>query len=993
MADKHESITFDEFTIDAVDESFWRGSERIHLRPKSFAFLQYLATHPGEMIPKERLLDVLWKDCFVGDGALKHCVAEIRKVLGDPAESPRFIETAHRRGYRFIGKIGSKSRAKAGLRTHPSRNKQEPCSDALRLVGRTSELVQLQQHFERAMEGTRQIVFVTGEQGIGKTALVDAFLKSVSSERVNHHHRNSREGLRVARGQCVKTHGAGEAFMPLLDAFTGLCHTRDRRSVMAILHRHAPLWLLQLPSLVDAALLRNLQRVTLGATRERMLREVAEALEAITAEVPLILVLEDLHWSDNSTLDLISYWAQRRSPTRLLLIGTYRPAEAMADNHPLKTVAQELQAHQLCREMPLGFLSQEAIRTYLARRFAGHKFPAEIVAWIHRRTEGNPLFMVNVLDHLVAHGFITQSGESWTLNLKLEKADSEVPPTIQQIIERQIERCSSQEQHLLLAASVVGVEFSAAAAAAALGRNADRIESLCRGLAKRHVLLQSAAIHQLPGGKRDPCYRFSHVLYQYTCYQRLPEDLKTQLHRRLAEYIERTHRRRISDFAAPLAMHFEQGREYSRAIKYYQQAAANANWRYAGQEAKSLAEHGIKLLEEASVDSERALIEIGLQIELGTALVTNGGRGSDEVKRAFARAPELLRKLGRDNKSDLPFSALWGLWNYSRVAAEYSAARETAERMLQLAEAEQDTAMLDRAHYALGITMMDHGEFAGALQHMEYGTTTVSRVYTARILWILGYPDRALKHVEETLARALAVPNTEDCIFAYMAMARVHVMRREIERALDCAQKALSLARQQHILELWLSPMRGICGWALAKLGRTNEGIEQMRQILAAYKGIRHTNIKPFLWAMLAEILGDAGQIEEALAAVQDSLDAARSTGMKNHEAEIFRLRGELLLKKVTMHRPSVAKRLSAEAESCFEQAVAISCQQQAKSFELRATASLARLWQKQNRPAEARERLTTICHWFTEGRDTLDLREARDLIRELREEIQCRLE
>ncbi len=982
--DKQLQITFDEFTIDATDESLWRGSERIHLRPKSFALLHFLAAHPGEMIPKKQLLEVLWKDCFVGDEALKHCVLEIRKVLGDPKESPRFIETAHRRGYRFIGKIGSRPSANAGSKANPVRKKQRRYTDGLRLVGRTSELAQLQQHFERAMEGTRQVVFVTGEQGIGKTALVDAFLRLVSTEPAKHGHRKSQEGLRVARGQCVKTLGAGEAFMPLLDALAGLCRSRNRKSFMAILQQHAPLWLSQMPSLVDAAQLRNLQRVTLGATRERMLRELAEALEAMTADAPLILVLEDLHWSDNSTLDLISYWAQRRTTARLLLIGTYRPAEAMADNHPLKAVVQELQAHQQCREMPLGFLSQEAIKKYLAQRFTGHKFPPETVAWIHTRTEGSPLFMINVLDHLVARGFIKQSGESWTLNLKLEKADSAVPPTIQQIIERQIEHCSSQEQNLLLAASVVGVEFSAAAVAAAMGRNVDRIEILCRKLAIRHLLLQPAATHPLPGGKREPYYRFSHVLHQNTCYQLLPEDLKTKLHRRLAEYIERTHKRQINDFAAPLAMHFEQGREYSRAIKYYQQAAANANWRYAGREAKILAERGIELLEGASVDSERAIIEVGLQIELGTALVANGGLGSDEVKRAFARAPELLRKLGKHNKSDLPFSALWGLWNYSRIAAEYSAARETAERMMQLAEAGQDTAMLARAHYALGITMMDHGEFAGALHHMEYGTTTVSRVYTARILWNLGFPDRALKHVEETLARALAAQNTEDCIFAYMAMARVHVMRREIEKALDCAQQALSLACQQRIVELWLAPMRGICGWALAKLGRTNEGIEQMRQILAAYQGIRSTNIKPFLWAMLAEILGDAGQIEEALAVVQESLDVASSTGMQNHEAEICRLKGELLLKKVDLHKSSAMKSLLIEAESCFEQAVETARRQQARCFELRATTSLARIWQKQNRLAEARERLTQIHDWFTEGGDTLDLQEANVLIQEL---------
>ncbi len=356
--EEHTPISFEGFTIDAASESLWRGSERIHLRPKSFAFLQYLAMHPGQMIAKERLLDILWKDCFVGEGALKHCVAEIRKALEDPAETPRFIETAHRRGYRFIGKI-SKEAQSANVGQLDPVQLAGSC-----MVGRTKELAILQQLLGKAIEGSKQVVFVTGEQGIGKTTLVDSFLKLVSAGLPAQNRSMSPAGPLIARGQCIKSHGAREAYMPLSEAFTGLCRETSRKHIVTTLREHAPLWLLQMPSLASPEQLRKLKRATLGATRERMIREMAEALETLTADAPLILVIEDLHWSDYSTLDLILYWAQRRTPARFLLIGTYRPAEAASDDY-LGTIVQELIAHGQCRELSLAFLSADAVGEYL----------------------------------------------------------------------------------------------------------------------------------------------------------------------------------------------------------------------------------------------------------------------------------------------------------------------------------------------------------------------------------------------------------------------------------------------------------------------------------------------------------------------------------------------------------------------------------------------------------------------------------------------------
>ena len=474
MADP-KLIKFDGFAIDPINELVYKGAEKIRLRPKSFALLCQLAGQPGRLATKADLLNAIWKNYNVGDEALKHCVAEIRRVLSDDAETPKYIETVHRRGYRFVGRIDSSPHSKEN---GSAISQGSAVSDRL-LVGRTAELAQLHHRLTTAMGGARQVVFVSGDQGIGKTSMVDAFIDIVHRDQPVDPPADANDGLEarplIARGQCIKAHGAGEAYMPFLEAFTGLGASPHRKQIIPLLRRYAPLWLAQMPSLVSLAQLQSLQRSTLGATRERMMREMAEALEAITAQTSLILILEDLHWSDYSTLDLISYWAQRRSLSRLLLIATYRPSDLATDNHPLRTMQQELEAHRQCLELPLSFLNEATIQEYLGRRFPGHRFPKEMAPWLRDRTGGNPLFMVNVLDHLATHGLLLLSDGHWILNMTLEKAAQAVPPTIQQIIERQFERYTPEEQQLLKIASVNGEEFSAAGVAAVLGKRPTRL--------------------------------------------------------------------------------------------------------------------------------------------------------------------------------------------------------------------------------------------------------------------------------------------------------------------------------------------------------------------------------------------------------------------------------------------------------------------------------------------------------------------------------------
>ncbi|HEV2837407.1 MAG TPA: AAA family ATPase, partial [Pyrinomonadaceae bacterium] len=397
-------ISFDAFSLDRANECLWRGSRAIKLRPKAFAVLNHLIVRSGQLVTKEELLNTVWSETFVGDAVLKVTIRQLRKALNDNSSSPRFIETAHRRGYRFIGQIGETGRMR--VRDQESTDVGLPQTsgyDGAGVVGRDDALSLLQRSLGKMRDGERQIVFVTGEAGIGKTALVDAFAHSFNGD----------GNVRVARGQCLEQYGTGEAYLPVLEAIGRLCREHDQ--VLDVLRAHAPMWLLQLPSVVSRSERESLSREISGATRERMLREMGDALEAITADSPLVLILEDLHWSDYSTLDLISYLANQRQRARLMLIGTYRPVELIVSGHPLKAVKQELLAKQQCDELPLNYLSEEAVGTYLKLRFAENHFPPALGSLIHNRTEGNPLFMVNAVDYLLAEKSIVEREHVWEL--------------------------------------------------------------------------------------------------------------------------------------------------------------------------------------------------------------------------------------------------------------------------------------------------------------------------------------------------------------------------------------------------------------------------------------------------------------------------------------------------------------------------------------------------------------------------------------------------
>ena len=596
-------LLFGDFRFDPLNQCVWQGAVNLGLTPKSYAVFDYLLANRGRLVTKDELLGQVWSDSYVTDAVLKVCVREIRKALNDDPASPRFIETIHRRGYRFIAPVQESQTQQASLTVN--------AATAPLLVGRDSAMANLAEWLTAALHGRGQVVFISGDPGVGKTSIAEAFLQSLP----NH--------VLVARGHALEQYGSGEAYMPILEALTALCKSVRSSAIIRGLETHAPTWLAQMPSLAATIGQATLQRELLGATRERMLREMAEAIEGITAEVPLVMLLEDLHWSDKSTIDLIAYIARRKAPAGLLLIGTYRPVDVILAQHPLKAVKQELLLHGMCRELALDFLTADDVQEYLDRCFAPNDFDAALSRLIHSRTDGNPLFMVTEGDFLKNNGSIVEHDGRWRLQIPLEQIEVEMPESLRDLIERQIERISPELQTMLEVASVGGTTFSSSAIAFGMEIGVAQAEEMCESLTRRGVFIRQRSVTELPDGTLATQYEFIHSLYQNVFYDLIPMGKRLRLHRRIGEGLEALYGSRVPAIAAELALHFEEGREYVRAAINLFLAAATAARRYAYGEATAYLKKSRILIgrlpEGSQVDLELAALE-----QLGLMRRSNG---------------------------------------------------------------------------------------------------------------------------------------------------------------------------------------------------------------------------------------------------------------------------------------------------------------------------------------------------------------------------------
>ena len=594
---------FGPFRLDSVNQCIWREGTRLSLKPKPYAVLQYLVTHAGRLVTPDELLGAIWPDTFVQAEVLRQYILEIRRILGDRAEAPAFIQTFPKRGWEFIAPVTDESTQSLGTRD-PS---------VTRIVGRAPALAELDGYLSRALDSRRQVVFVVGEAGIGKTSLMDVFQRTASGV----------PALRVARGQSVEGFGGKEPYYPVLEALGKLARGPAGAHVVNTLQTHAPTWMVQFPALVRRDQKAALQREILGATRERMVREFCEALEVMTAASAIVLILEDLHWADHSTLDVISAIARRREPARLLVIGTFRPADVIVSNGPLKTLKQDLVVHRLAGELPLEGLREADVADYMATAFPASDLPAELPAVIQRHSDGNPLFMTAMLDHLIQQHVLAEASGRWRLTVSVRAVDPGAPETLKQMLEMQLHHVTDSERRLLECASVAGQHFTAWSVAMMLSRDVLEVEAQCAELAERQQFLKVRGPRALSDGTYTQDFAFGHALYREVLYRKLHHSERVRFHRRLADSLERLRSPVVPELAAELALHSEEGGDYERAVRYLMLAAHNATLRYAHREAIEVLEHARGLTHRVAPERAQEL-EVQILERIGGAYVELG---------------------------------------------------------------------------------------------------------------------------------------------------------------------------------------------------------------------------------------------------------------------------------------------------------------------------------------------------------------------------------
>jgi DNA-binding winged helix-turn-helix (wHTH) protein/predicted ATPase len=946
-------IRFGVYRLDRT-QGLWRDKDEVKLTPKSLSLLSVLVERAGQVVPKEELFRLVWAETSVSDSALTSCIQELRRALADDAHSPRFIETVHRRGYRFREQAEADTRPRAVVSPAPS-----IATESL-IVGRDEVVQDLLTACGLAEGGHRQVLFVTGEPGIGKTTVIRVFRESLAGSGL----------VRMTWGQCVQHYGVGESYQPLLDALDRLCRQPGAEQLIPLLEHYSPTWLAQLPALVKAERLDRLRR-TAGITRERMLRELSDALEAISERVPLVLCLEDLHWSDVSTLNWIASFAQRPESARLVLIGTFRPIPATGAESPLAAIADDLRMKGRCREIALHGLDESSVADYARRRCPpapGHgEGLRRIARLIHQNTGGNPLFVSNVFDDLIARGLLESRDHCWALTHDVNRTELGIPDDLRRMIGRQLERLVDRERELLEIASVAGASFSTAALAGATAHPLEDIEATLTSLARQDAFVREAGAIEWPDGTRGARFDFLHVLYRDVLYQRISPARLAQLHRQVGIRTETAYGERAPEIAAELAMHFERCGELARVGTYLQRAAENARGRGAYGEAESHFNRAIALLAGEPPGTDRFRRELALQLGLGAVIMAARGWSTPEAVEAYSRARTLSREL--DDPAHL-FTALWGLWLFYWGRGPLSTAQELVQDLMELAHRDGGDASRLQAHHAAWATAFGRGNFRSTSAHARAGIAvydldrhaslaatygshdpcTCGHNFLGWALALRGRSDEARRTSLKSIAVARSLSHPFSLALTLFFAAAVDHARRDSADVTTHAGEAVTLAREQdfRLVVGWALSLKG---WAAVEDGHFDQGMDQILNGLAEVRATGANQFLPYLISLRAQAHLTHGDPLVGLDAVEEAFDNARSTGEFFWEAELYRLKGELQL-------AAKVRSASREAEYNFGRAIDIATSQDAWILALRSTVSLGRLLRHSKRDAEARRRV-----------------------------------
>ena len=898
---------------------------------------------------------------------------------------------------------------------------EQPEEARASFVARGDELANLSRFLDLALDGRGQVVFVSGEAGSGKTALVQAFAREAQQ---------AHPELVVAGGNGVAYTGLGDPYHPfreMIALLSGEVEARWRAGAMTTEHacrlwNALPLtaqalvvkgpdlvgtfvggkalveraracgpaeagWLDELEALVEQ---KAASPVGDGPQQSALFGQYTRVVQTVARQVPLLLILDDLQWADVGSISLLFHMGREMAGSRILLVGAYRPEEVAlgrgGERHPLEPVVNELRRDLGEMTVDLGRASGwDFVEALLDSE--SNQLGTEFRETLYQQTGGHPLFTVELLRGMEERGDLAKDREGqW---VEGEALDWEtLPARVEAVIAERVGRLPALLQETLAIASVEGEAFTAEVVAQAGGMDEERVVERFGGLDRKHRLVSSQGIGQA-GGQRLSRYRFRHILFQRYAYSTLDPVRRAHLQDAVGAALEELYGDRADEVAVELAHHFQEAGNVGKAIEYLDRAGQRAAGVSANDEAIIHFSQALKLLETLPETPERAESELMLQVGLIVALQTAKGYGDPDAGRACARARELCGQMG---ETPQVFLVMWLLSLFYGTRGDHRTARELTQQNHGLAERIGDPTFVDASHSILGWNRLLMGDLEHGREHLERAMVfrelqqhrTLAVLFGAEPtlaalstgswdLWILGYPDQALECSRKALALAGDVAHLPGLAMTQGFVGLFHVFRRDAHMAQQVGEACIDLCTGEG-LAYWLEAGVFCRGWALAEREQVDEGIALMRQGIAGYRmtgEIAHTQ----RLADLARICGMAGQPDDGLDLLDEALETVQRNGEHFYEAEIHRLRGELLLLQGAD---------GTQAETCFQRAIELAQQQSARMWELRATASLCRLWQRQGKHREARKRLAQIYDWFSEGFDTPDLQQAQSLLEEL---------
>jgi len=979
-----DAIRFGVFRLDLLRQQIWRAQEPVVLRRKAWEVLVYLAQRPGVLVSTGELLDAVWPNTAITPNTLTNVIGELRQALDDTARTPRVIATVHRRGYRFVGSIepgGDPSIDRAQLGAH----------DEGALVGRDSHCKRLWDAWAQVGRGRRQCLFVSGEAGLGKTMLVEHFLGSI------------REGAstaaesavpRIVRAQCIEQYGIREGYMPILQAIeemaTGTGTEAD--DVRSRLARYAPAWLAQMPSLLPADDIRALRTSLFGGGAERMLREGVMFWNMLAASGPTVLVIEDLHWADPATVDLVGALARSASPAPLLLLATLRPVDAIVRSHPISNLVRHLQRTRHATDLVLTPFAAAEVQTYLEGRLGPESTTPQLVERVERQAGGNPLFVSALVSHLLASGWLARDESGHSRFEVAADIDLGLPDELRALIEAQIEALPPRSQELLDAASVAGDEFTAGTVAAGSGLTLEEVEDGLHEIAVQHRLVIVARDREPTEHERER-YRFRHTLYRRGVLERITPARRRQLHRRIGLFCEQNSGPHLHAVASLLLAHFEACDDVPRRVRYHALAGESAALRFAYEDATAHFAAALALVSRLPGNPERAVQHAQLELGLGNTLALAHGMLDERVDAAFKRAEALALGAGAPRER---FRALLGLIG---VRLEQGMTVELGELVEELHHLRPSLPSLAaQVHWRAGELHMVCGDLVRARHEFELSQEAdgepgipviidfrmVVAIDLSTIYANLGLLERAAALRAQTLAHCatLNAPFNQ-CLVSWLASMAL-AGQRDWRGATALAAECVALAKR-----FALHDFVGIDDWWVVCERSGMDSRELLTRAVADLRRGQGSLNLPFFAARLAESVLAEGDFDAADAAVDRGLHCAASLGLRFHEADLWRLKGSVLAQRLAT-RPSAGRTRPrsvdddgsvTEAEGYFRRAVAVADHQSSVLFGLRAAADLAQFLAKHGRRSEAREDLVARCAAFSEECTAIDVQQARAVL------------